>query len=145
VAKQRNSRNGKATNALKCDFGELPPWTAMGQVRMANERIGRGLLASGRVHCVWLRHDLETLRKRLKALKAKGAQEHLSLTEYQVRVLERSREEISSASLYNRLVNGGSGGPVNARTAVLEPQLNAPGAATFFLRVSLFVCLRERP
>jgi transposase InsO family protein len=67
---------------------------AYGQVRVSNELAKRGLLISAAgVRCVWMRHDLQTFQRRLKALEAKAAQEHLILTEDQVRALERAREE----------------------------------------------------
>ena len=67
---------------------------AYGQVRVANELARRNMsISPAGVRCVWMRHDLQTFQKRLKALEAKAAQDNLILTEDQVRALERSREE----------------------------------------------------
>jgi len=70
---------------------------AYGQLRTSNELKKKGIFVSpGGVRSIWLRHDLETFKKRLKALEVKAAQENLILTEEQVRALERAKNEKES-------------------------------------------------
>lgn len=67
---------------------------ALGQLRASNELKLKGIIiSSGGVRSVWLRHDLETMQKRLKALEAKSAQDGFLLTEEQLAALEKSRRK----------------------------------------------------
>jgi transposase InsO family protein len=68
---------------------------AYGQVRVANELTKRGSFISPTgVRSVWLRNDLQTFPRRLKALEAKLGQEPgRVLTESQVRAMEKAKQE----------------------------------------------------
>jgi transposase InsO family protein len=67
---------------------------AYGQKRVSDELRQRGVFISpAGVRCVWLRHDLQTFKKRLKALEEHVAKSGAVLTESQLRAMEKAKEE----------------------------------------------------
>jgi transposase InsO family protein len=86
------NRTAPETEALIVELSLEQP--AFGQIRIANEVRQRGhSISPAGVRGVWQRHDLETMKKRLKALEAKVAQDGLVLTEGQLAALEKAKAE----------------------------------------------------
>jgi len=72
-------------------------YPAYGQARAANELRKDGVLVSGGgVRSIWLRHNLETFKKRLNALEEKAAKEGIVYTEAQLTALETAKRERES-------------------------------------------------
>lgn len=67
-------------------------YPAYGQLRVSNELKKEGIMVSpGGVRSIWLRNDLNNMKKRLKALEAKMAQDGIILTEAQLQALEKRK------------------------------------------------------
>jgi len=97
IEKSRRSPNLKnrveeAVEQAVMDYAiEFP---AHGQHRTSNELRKKGVFVSGSgVRSIWLRHDLENFKKRLKALEAKVARDGIQLTDEQIAALERKKHD----------------------------------------------------
>jgi transposase InsO family protein len=71
---------------------------AHGQVRVSNELRKKGIFVSPTgVRSIWLRHDLNSFKKRLKALEEKVARDGIILTDAQVAALEKKQQDDEAA------------------------------------------------
>ncbi len=67
---------------------------AFGQHRTSNELRKKGVFVSGSgVRSIWVRHNLENFKKRLKALEEKVANEGIILNDAQVAALEKKKHD----------------------------------------------------
>jgi transposase InsO family protein len=90
-ANMKNRVDDKTEDAVVNDAIAFP---AHGQHRASNELRRKGIFVSGSgVRSIWLRHELENFKQRLKALEKKIAAEGIILTEAQVSALERKKED----------------------------------------------------
>ena len=86
------NRVDEAAERAVCEWAIASP--AHGQARTSNELRKAGVFVSGSgVRSIWLRHGLESFRKRLKALEEKVAREQFILTEAQVAALEKKKHD----------------------------------------------------
>lgn len=72
-------------------------YPAYGQLRVSNELRKSGILiSSGGVRSIWLRHDLQTFKKRLLSLEERAAKEGIVYTEAQLAALESAKRKRES-------------------------------------------------
>ncbi|MCG8609253.1 MAG: IS481 family transposase [Pseudomonadales bacterium] len=87
----KNRVDEETENAVIAYAIEQP---AHGQARTSNELRKRGVFISGSgVRSVWLRHDLENFKKRLKALETKVAEDGIILNDAQIAAIEKKKHD----------------------------------------------------
>ena len=91
--KKPNIKNRVAAEVEEAVVKLAVEYPAFGQVRSSNELKKQNIfLSPGGVRNIWVRHNLETMKKRLQVLEEKMAKENMILTEAQLIALERRKE-----------------------------------------------------
>jgi len=86
------NRVDEATEQAVLAYAVTEP--AHGQHRASNELRKQGIFVSGSgVRSVWIRHDLENFKKRLRALEDKISSEGIVLSDSQIAALERKKQD----------------------------------------------------
>jgi len=95
ISKKKPIYKNRVSEAIESQVVEMAiEYPAYGQLRISNQLKQKGVFISpGGVRSIWLRHDLETFKKRLKALEVKSKDENMILTEEQLQALERAKDE----------------------------------------------------
>lgn len=93
--KKANPKNRVAPEVEEAVVAMATEYPAYGQVRVSNELKKQGIFVSpGGVRSIWLRHELNSFKLRLKALEKQLADNQgLVLTEAQVVALEKAKQE----------------------------------------------------
>jgi transposase InsO family protein len=93
--KKPNPKNRVAPEVEEAVVAMATEYPAYGQVRVSNELKKQGIFVSpGGVRSIWLRHELNSFKLRLKALEKQLADhQSMVLTEAQVVALEKAKQE----------------------------------------------------
>ena len=96
ISRRKPNRKNRVSEEIETAVCELAiEFPAFGQVRASAKlfELKEHQISPAGIRSIWMRNDLETKKKRLKALEAKVAQEGLVLTESQIQALESAKQE----------------------------------------------------
>jgi len=96
ISRRKPNRKNRVPEEIEAAVCELAiEFPAFGQVRTAAKlfETREHQISPAGIRSIWLRNDLETKKKRLKALEAKVAEEGCVLTESQIQALESAKQE----------------------------------------------------
>src|SRR5437660_632336 len=129
----KNRTSPEIEEAVVAMAVEQPAW---GQVRVSEALKRRGLsISPAGVRCVWQRHDLTSMKHRLKALEAKAAQDGILLTEAQIAALDSSSRKTWTNSRLPRLAMRAS---IRRRSVANSSGRSQPTSGAAWSRAPIF-------